>query len=89
MFMQGKKKREQRFWCRSYSYLSCGLHAAHTLGQDGDVAQLKPIVHHEVVVADADGADGLQGGVLDVNGLVVQEVVECLKDCNLGLSSPF
>ena len=28
-------------------------------GQDGDVALLKPVVHHEVVVADADGPQGL------------------------------
>ena len=30
--------------------------------QDGDVAMLQSVVHHEVVVLDADGPQGLQQG---------------------------
>ena len=84
-----KSVSEGTSWCRSESHLSRGLGAAHPLGQDRDVAQLQPVVHHEVVVADADIAESLQGGVLYVHVLVIQEVVERVEHGVLGLRSPF
>ena len=43
-------------------YLNLVVGGVLMTGQDGDVALLQPVVHHEVVVPDADGPQGLQQG---------------------------
>ena len=56
------------FFCSKFEEIEC-LYLNLVVGgvlvtcQDGDVALLEPVVHHEVVVPDADGPQGLpQGG---------------------------
>ena len=56
------------FFCSKFAEIEC-LYLNLVVGgvlvtcQDGDVALLEPVVHHEVVVPDADGPQGLpQGG---------------------------
>ena len=55
-------------------------------GEDADVALLEALVHHELVVPDADAAQGLQGGRLDGKVLVVHEVVDRLEHGGLRLA---
>ena len=55
-------------------------------GEDGDVALLEALVHHELVVPDADATEGLQGGRLDGQVLVVHEVVDCIEHGGLSLA---